>query len=384
MRQRLEAFMQRYLLPYNAAWHASVQAGVFPPPFLDDLKTLAREEGLWNLFLPTLGEGDPGTRLSNLDYAPLAEVMGRLPWAAEVFNCSAPDTGNMELLHRFATPEQRAQWLQPLLQGHMRSAFAMSEPDVASSDPTNLQTTVRRESDQLVLHGRKWFITGAAHPHCKLLIVMCRNMDTMLGVPNVHQGVDASADSAQPSNNALAPADSHHQHSMVLVPLDTPGVQVLRNISVVHHHAPEGHCEIVLRDVRVSMANLLGTWGEDAIDYVAGDGATDELVDVAYEGFGVVGDGIDEVFGEGTAQALTDGADALGQDALALAEDAHGVASDVVGEGVDALDSVIGEEGATEAAIDSARETASDLADGAEAGVDSASAWAEEVWDDIF
>ena len=262
MRQRLEAFMQRYLLPYNAAWHASVQAGVFPPPFLDDLKTLAREEGLWNLFLPTLGEGDPGTRLSNLDYAPLAEVMGRLPWAAEVFNCSAPDTGNMELLHRFATPEQRAQWLQPLLQGHMRSAFAMSEPDVASSDPTNLQTTVRRESDQLVLHGRKWFITGAAHPHCKLLIVMCRNMDTIFGVPNVHQGVDASADSAPPSNNALAPADSHHQHSMVLVPLDTPGVQVLRNISVVHHHAPEGHCEIVLRDVRVSMANLLGTWGE--------------------------------------------------------------------------------------------------------------------------
>jgi hypothetical protein len=131
-------------------------------------------------------------------------------------------------------------------------------------------------------------------------------------------------------------------------------------------------------------SRLLGTWGEDAIDYVAGDGATDELVDVAYEGFGVVGDGIDEVFGEGTAQALTDGADQLGQDALALAEDAHGVASDVVGEGVDALDSVIGEEGATEAAIDSARETASDLADGAEAGVDSASAWAEEVWDDIF
>ncbi|MBK7758651.1 MAG: hypothetical protein IPI35_20095 [Deltaproteobacteria bacterium] len=131
-------------------------------------------------------------------------------------------------------------------------------------------------------------------------------------------------------------------------------------------------------------SRLLGTWGEDAIDYVAGDGATDELVDVAYEGFGVVGDGIDEVFGEGTAQALTDGADALGQDALALAEDAHGVASEVVGEGVDALDSVIGEEGATEAAIDSARETASDLADGAEAGVDSASAWAEEVWDDIF
>lgn len=247
MRQRLEAFMQRYLLPYNAAWHASVQAGVYPPPFLDDLKTLAREEGLWNLFLPTLGEGDPGTRLSNLDYAPLAEVMGRLPWAAEVFNCSAPDTGNMELLHRFATPQQRAQWLQPLLEGRIRSAFAMSEPDVASSDPTNLQTTVRREGDQLVLHGRKWFITGAAHPHCKLLIVMCRNADEGQGAP---------------TDDAAPPAEPHHRHSMVLVPLDAPGVQVLRNIAVVHHHSPEGHCEIVLRDVRVPASCLLGTWGE--------------------------------------------------------------------------------------------------------------------------
>jgi acyl-CoA dehydrogenase len=213
---------------------------------LDDLKTLAREEGLWNLFLPTLGEGDPGTRLSNLDYAPLAEVMGRLPWAAEVFNCSAPDTGNMELLHRFATPQQRVQWLQPLLAGQTRSAFAMSEPDVASSDPTNLQTTVCRDGDQLVLHGRKWFITGAAHPHCKLLIVMCRNAD------------DAPVD----PGDAAPSAEPHHQHSMVLVPLDTPGVQVLRNIAVVHHHSPEGHCEIVLRDVRLPASHLLGTWGE--------------------------------------------------------------------------------------------------------------------------
>jgi acyl-CoA dehydrogenase len=142
LRQRLEAFMQRYLLPYNAAWHASVQDGAYPPPFLEDLKALAREETLWNLFLPSLGADEPGTRLSNLDYAPLAEIMGRLPWAAEVFNCSAPDTGNMELLHRFATHAQRTQWLAPLLDGQIRSAFAMSEPDVASSDPTNLQTTV--------------------------------------------------------------------------------------------------------------------------------------------------------------------------------------------------------------------------------------------------
>jgi acyl-CoA dehydrogenase len=240
LRQRLQAFMQRYVLPYNPAWHRAVHDGVYPPPFLEDLKSLAREEGLWNLFLPNLTDAEPGTCLSNLDYAPLAEVMGRIPWASEVFNCSAPDTGNMELLHRFATPAQRTQWLMPLLEGHMRSAFAMSEPDVASSDPTNLQTTVRRTGGQLVLNGRKWFITGVAHPHCKLLIVMCRN--------------------AQEEGDA--DAGSHHQHSMVLVPLDAPGVQVVRNIPVVHHHAPEGHCEIVLRDVRVPDDNLLGAWGD--------------------------------------------------------------------------------------------------------------------------
>ena len=238
---RLEAFLQRYLLPYNPAWHRSVQEGIYPPLFLEDLKSLAREEGLWNLFLPGLQEDEPGTRLSNLDYAPLAESMGRLPWAAEVFNCSAPDTGNIELLHRFAAPGQRTQWLTPLLEGTIRSAFAMSEPDVASSDPTNLQTTVRRDGDQLVVSGRKWFITGAAHPHCRLLIVMCRNDD---------------------AGAAPETPERHHQHSLVLVPLDTPGVQVLRNIAVLHHHAPEGHCEILLREVRVPAENLLGGWGD--------------------------------------------------------------------------------------------------------------------------
>ena len=164
--------------------------------------------------------------------------MGRLPWASEVFNCSAPDTGNIELLHRFATPEQRSQWLDPLLQGHIRSAFAMSEPDVASSDPTNLQTTVRREGDQLVLNGRKWFITGVAHPNCKLLIVMARNADSEI------------------TN------DKHHGHSMLLLPMGTPGVEVVRNIPVVQHHAPEGHCEIVFRSVHVPADHLLGGWGE--------------------------------------------------------------------------------------------------------------------------
>ena len=241
LRQRLDAFMQRYLLPHNPAWHRSVQDGVYPPPFLDDLKALARDEGLWNLFLPGLKDDEPGTRLSNLDYAPLAESMGRLPWAAEVFNCSAPDTGNIELLHRFASDAQRTQWLEPLLDGRMRSAFAMSEPDVASSDPTNLQTTVQRDGDQLVINGRKWFITGAAHPHCRLLIVMCRNAP---------DDIEAADDSR------------HHRHSMVLVPLDTPGVQVLRNIAVLHHHAPEGHCEILLQGVRVPVNHLLGSWSE--------------------------------------------------------------------------------------------------------------------------
>lgn len=198
LRQRLEDFMERYVLPYNGAWHQSVAQGVFPPPFMEDLKALAKSEGLWNLFLPDLHDDEPGERLSNLEYAPLAEIMGRLPWASEVFNCSAPDTGNMELLHLFATPEQNQRWLRPLLAGEMRSAFAMSEPDVASSDPTNLQTRVHHDGDALVLNGRKWFITGAAHPLCKLLIVMCRS-------------------------GAEEEAGKHAQHSMVLVPLDTPG-----------------------------------------------------------------------------------------------------------------------------------------------------------------
>jgi acyl-CoA dehydrogenase len=233
---RLEAFFDRYLLPYNAAWHAAAQR-LEQPAFVADLRALAREEGLWNLCLPRLPEDAPGTALSHLDYAPLAEAMGRLPWAAEVFNCNAPDSGNMELLLRFATSAQRAQWLQPLLAGEMRSAFAMSEPDVASSDPTNLQTEVRREGTELVVSGRKWFVTGAGHPDCRLMIVVCRNADAPAGEP-------------------------HRAHSLVLVPLDAPGVEIVRNIPILQHAAPEGHCEIVLRKVRVPQANLLGGWGE--------------------------------------------------------------------------------------------------------------------------
>ncbi len=235
LRQRLDDFMARYLLPYNPAWHQAVAKGIYPPPFVEDLKALAKSEGLWNLFLPGLRAHESGTRLSNLEYAPLAESMGRLPWAAEVFNCSAPDTGNLELLHLFATAQQYEQWLLPLLQGDIRSAFAMSEPDVASSDPTNLQTTLRADGDDPLVNGRKWFITGAAHPACRLLIVMCRGIDDH--------------------------TDRHANHSMVLVPMDTPGVEVVRNISILQHHSPEGHCEIVFKNVRVPGANLLGKEG---------------------------------------------------------------------------------------------------------------------------
>jgi acyl-CoA dehydrogenase len=233
--QQLDAFLDRFVLPYNAAWHRCAAEGV-APPFLPDLKDLARAEGLWNLCLPALREDEPGTRLSNLDYAPLAQAMGRLPWSAEVFNCSAPDSGNMELLQQNANAGQRREWLMPLLEGRIRSAFAMSEPDVASSDPTNLQTSVRRERDELVLNGRKWFITGVAHPDCRLLIVMARN----------------EGDGA---------ADAHAGHSMVLVPLVTPGVQVVRNIPIMQHRSPEGHCELLLRNVRVPAGHLLGEWG---------------------------------------------------------------------------------------------------------------------------
>jgi acyl-CoA dehydrogenase len=160
--------------------------------------------------------------------------MGRVGWASEVFNCNAPDTGNMELLHMFATPEQNAAWLQPLLRGEIRSAFAMSEPDVASSDATNITTLIARDGDDYVINGRKWFITNAAHPDCRIFIVM--------------------------GKTDLA-ADAYRQQSMVLVPRDTPGLDVVRNVNVMNHHSPEGHCEVVFRNVRVSVGNLLGEEG---------------------------------------------------------------------------------------------------------------------------
>lgn len=236
--QQVQLFMQQFIVPRIGAWHQEVAAGNFPVSFMDDLKALAREEGLWNLFLPSLQDDEPGTRLSNLEYAPLAEAMGRVSWASEVFNCNAPDTGNMELLHMFATPEQRERWLLPLLDGTIRSAFAMTEPDVASSDASNIQTLIRRDGDDYVINGRKWFITNASHPRCAFLIVMGKT---------------------DPD------ADAHHQQSMVIVPFDTPGVELVRNIPVMHHVAPEGHSELVFRNVRVPATNIIGKEGDGFI-----------------------------------------------------------------------------------------------------------------------
>ena len=237
MQATLQRFMDQHVLPADGAWAALAEAGTYPLAVLEPLKAKARDVGLWNLFLPGLRENEPGTGLSNLDYAPLAEIMGRIHWSSEVFNCSAPDTGNMELLHLFATPAQAERWLKPLLAGEIRSAFAMTEPDVASSDATNIRTSIRRDGDSYVINGRKWFITNAAHPNCRIVIV--------LGVSD--EGADA---------------DPHARHSMVLVPMDAPGLTVVRNIPIMHHHSPEGHCELMFRDVRVPASNLLGTEGK--------------------------------------------------------------------------------------------------------------------------
>lgn len=234
LRARVREFMDRYVIPNNTRWRREVAAGRNPPPVVEELKAIARSEGLWNLFLPGLKPDEPGTRLTNLEYAPLAEIMGQLLWASEVFNCSAPDTGNMELLHLFATPDQRERWLNPLLRGEIRSCFAMTEPDTSSSDATNIATRIELDGDDYVINGRKWFITGAMDSRCRLAIVM--------GVTN-------------------PTAEPHRRQSMVLTPMDTPGVRIVRNISVMNHLSTETHCEIVFRDVRVPKSNLLGSEG---------------------------------------------------------------------------------------------------------------------------
>ncbi len=235
LRAVLTAFMEHHVLPANAAWLQAAREGRHPGEIVENLKEKARAQGLWNLFLPQLRDSEAGTRLSNLEYAPLAEIMGRIPWASEVFNCSAPDTGNMEILHRFGTPEQRERWLDPLLRGEIRSCIGITEPDVASSDPTNLETSVRRDGDDYVINGRKWFTTGALHPQAQFVIVMGRT--------------------------AREEASPHEQHSLVIVPLEAEGVRVIRNLPILGRHSVEGHCEITFRNVRVPAANLLGEEG---------------------------------------------------------------------------------------------------------------------------
>ena len=229
---RLSAFMDRYIYPNDKLYHEQLAASDDPhhhAEIIDDLKPKAREAGLWNLFLPNK---EYGAGLTNLEYAPLAEMMGRLGWSSEVFNCAAPDTGNMEILEQFGTPEQKQQWLQPLLDGEIRSAFAMTEPDVASSDATNIQTTIRREGNEYVINGRKWWISGAMRERCKIFIVMGKT---------------------DPEN-----PDRHKQQSMVLVPKNTPGVTVKRNLPVFGYVDNESHCEVLFENVRVPMSNLLG------------------------------------------------------------------------------------------------------------------------------
>jgi len=233
--ERMNSFYASHIYPNEGRYHAEMdglrRAGDpwQPVKLVDELKVQARKAGLWNMFLPHPYKGQGG--ISNLDYAPLCELMGRVMWSGEVFNCSAPDTGNMETLERYATEAQKQQWLEPLLAGEIRSAFLMTEPAVASSDATNIQCSIRRDGDHYVINGRKWFSSGAGNPRCKIFIVMGKT------------DVDAPR---------------HSQQSMVLVPRDTLGVTVLRPLTVFgYDDAPHGHMEVVLENVRVPVGNVL-------------------------------------------------------------------------------------------------------------------------------
>ena len=236
LQARLLAFMDAHIYPNEGAFDDEVAANGaergnrwIPTTLIERLKPLAREQGLWNLFLPRSPRAPEG--LSNLDYAPLCEIMGRVPWAPEVFNCSAPDTGNMETLERYASEDIKRQWLEPLLDGAIRSAFAMTEPDVASSDATNVATRIERAGDDYVINGHKWWISGAGDPRCRVFIVMGKT---------------------DPG------AERHRQQSMIVVPADTPGITIKRPLPVFgYDDAPHGHCEILFENVRVPAANLL-------------------------------------------------------------------------------------------------------------------------------
>jgi acyl-CoA dehydrogenase len=243
LQARVAAFMDEHVYPAEPLYWQQLEANTAagkrwtPLAVIEDLKPKARAAGLWNLFLPPSAEGessrptDRGAGLSNQEYAPLAEIMGRVPWASEVFNCSAPDTGNMEVLVRYGSAEQQKRWLEPLLAGEIRSAFAMTEPGVASSDATNIEARIERRGDEYVINGRKWWTSGGGDPRCRVMIFMGK---TDPGAPR------------------------HSQQSMVLVPMDAPGVKVMRPLLVFgYDDAPHGHMEVDFEDVRVPTSNIL-------------------------------------------------------------------------------------------------------------------------------
>jgi acyl-CoA dehydrogenase len=235
LQKRLNAFMDAHIYPNEDAFHAEVEANRargnpwVPTVIMEQIKEKARAAGLWNLFLP---QSERGAGLTNLEYAPLCEIMGRSHIAPEAFNCNAPDTGNMETIERYGNDAQRNEWLMPLLEGKIRSAFAMTEPAVASSDATNIEARIVRDGDHYVINGRKWWTSGAPDPRCKILIFM------------------GKTDPDNPSR--------HNQQSMILVPMDTPGVTRIRALSVFgYDHAPHGHGEVDFKDVRVPVSNIL-------------------------------------------------------------------------------------------------------------------------------
>jgi len=239
LQEKLLDFMDNHIYPNERTYVDQMMAQEdvhVMPPVMEQLKKEARSRGLWNLFLPN---PEHGAGLNNLDYAPLAEIMGRSPIASEATNCAAPDTGNMEILAEYGNQEQKEKWLKPLLEGEIRSCFSMTEPEVASSDATNLATRIERVGDEYVVNGRKWWSSGAADPRCKLSLLLGRS------------------DFSEPQDRTAR----YLQHSLVLIPMDTPGVKVLRTLPVFGFDAGHGHCEIVFEDVHIPLANLLGEEG---------------------------------------------------------------------------------------------------------------------------
>jgi acyl-CoA dehydrogenase len=234
-KERLSAFMDEHVYPAEPVYERQMRESGDPhhqPAVMEELKARAREAGLWNMFLP---DPDDGAGLSNADYAPLAEMLGRSHIASEACNCSAPDTGNMEVLHQFGTDAQKERWLRPLLDGEIRSAFAMTEPDVASSDATNIQLRIERDGDEYILNGRKWWTSNAMHPNCRIMIVMGKTQTD---------------------------GPIHKQQSQILVPIDTPGVTIVRDLMVFGYNDQEGHAEVDFKDVRVPTSNLIAGEGD--------------------------------------------------------------------------------------------------------------------------